>query len=80
MLKKQDDSVGAQPEFASKQMPDSTLETEDEALIKAYREHLAEKGKSAVDPQKVLAHSLQGFLGRRGPTQKCKGECQNEVI
>ena len=52
MLKKQDDAVGAQPEFASKQIPDSTLATEDEALIKAYREHLAEKGKFAVGPHK----------------------------
>jgi hypothetical protein len=48
MLKKQEDAVGAQPAFASKQMPYSTLETKDEALIKTYREHLAEKGKSAV--------------------------------
>jgi hypothetical protein len=54
MLKKQDDAVGTQPEFASRQMPDSTLATEDEALIKAYREHLADKGKSAVGPQKVF--------------------------
>ena len=55
MWKKQGDAVGAQPEVASKQMPESTLETEDEALIKAYREHLAEKGKVAVGPQKVFA-------------------------
>jgi hypothetical protein len=54
MLKKQDDAVGAQPDFASKQMPDSTLETDDEALTKTYREHLAEKGKSAVGPQRVF--------------------------
>jgi hypothetical protein len=53
MWKKQGDAVGAQPEVASKQMPESTLETEDEALIKVYREHLAERGKFAVDPQKV---------------------------
>jgi hypothetical protein len=53
MLKKQGDAVGAQPEFASTQMPHSTLETEDEALIKAYREHLAEKGRS-VGLQKVF--------------------------
>ena len=38
MLKKQHDTVGAQPEFASKQIPDATLETEGEAPIKAYRE------------------------------------------
>jgi hypothetical protein len=54
MLKKQDDAVGAQPEFAPTQMPDSTVEKEDEALIKAYRDHLTEKGKSAIGPQKVF--------------------------
>ena len=53
MWKKQEDTVGAQPEFASKQMPES-LEWDGEALIEAYREHLAEKGKSAVGPQKVF--------------------------
>ena len=57
MLKKQDDAVGAQPEFASKQMPDSTLETEDEALIKAYREHLAEKG--SLLPKGAISHRRQ---------------------
>jgi hypothetical protein len=53
MLKKQEDAVGAQPEFASKQMPEF-LEPDGEALLKAYREHLAEKGKSAVGPQRVF--------------------------
>jgi hypothetical protein len=53
MWKKQEDTVGTQPEFASKQMPES-LGLDGEALIKAYREHLAEKGKVAVSPQKVF--------------------------
>ena len=62
MLKKQDDAVGTQPEFASKEIPGSTLETEDEALIKAYREQLAEKGKSAVGPQKVFTEGYDQAL------------------
>jgi hypothetical protein len=41
MWKKLEDSVGTRPEFASSQM-------EDEGLITAYREHLAEKGKFVV--------------------------------
>jgi hypothetical protein len=57
MWKKQEDAVGAHPEFASKQMPESTLESNDEALIKAYRDHLAEKGKFAVGPQKAFTES-----------------------
>jgi hypothetical protein len=52
MWKKQDEDVSAQSEFASKQMPES-LESDGEALIKAYREHQAEKGKAAVGPQKA---------------------------
>jgi hypothetical protein len=55
MWKKQD----AQPEFASTQTPDSTLESDGEALIKAYREHLADKGKSAVGPQKVFTEGYE---------------------
>jgi hypothetical protein len=54
MWKKQDDAVGPQPEFASTHMPDSTLDSDGEALIKAYRDRHAEKGKVAVGPQKVF--------------------------
>lgn len=49
MLKKQDDAVGARPSSPRRRYRTPTLETEDEVLIKTYREHLAEKGKSAVD-------------------------------
>jgi hypothetical protein len=51
MWKKQDDSVDAQHEFASKRMPESTLESDAEALIKAYLDNQAEKGKFASGPQ-----------------------------
>jgi hypothetical protein len=47
MWKKQDDAVGAQPEFAS-QMPD--LESLGAVLIESFK-----KGNSAIVPQKVLA-------------------------
>jgi hypothetical protein len=53
MWKKQEDAVGTQPEFASKQMPES-LGSDGDALIKAYRDRQAEKGKVAVGPQKVF--------------------------
>ena len=55
MWKKQDDAVGAQPEFASKQMPEMTLESASETLIEAYRNRHAEKAKFAVVSQEVLA-------------------------
>jgi exonuclease VII small subunit len=54
MWKKQDDAVGAQPEFASKQMPEMTLESASETLIEAYRNRQAEKAKFAVGSQEVL--------------------------
>jgi len=41
MWKKQDDAEGAQPEFASKQMPEMTLESASETLIEAYRNRFA---------------------------------------
>jgi hypothetical protein len=58
MWKKQDDTVGAQTEFASKQMPGS-LESDGAALIKAFRSHQAEKGKYAFDRQKVFTEGHQ---------------------
>jgi exonuclease VII small subunit len=54
MWKKQDDAVGAQPEFASKQMPEMTLESASETLIEAYRNRQVEKAKFAVGSQEVL--------------------------
>lgn len=55
MWKKQDDAVDAQPEFASKQMPEMTLESASETLIEAYRNRQAEKAKFAVGSQEVVA-------------------------
>jgi hypothetical protein len=52
MWKKQEDAAGPQPEFDSRPAPES-IEENDEALIKAYRDHVAEKGKSAITPQKT---------------------------
>ena len=54
MWKKQDDAVAAQPEFASKQMPEMTLESASETLIEAYRNRQVEKAKFAVGSQEVL--------------------------
>jgi exonuclease VII small subunit len=51
MWKKQENSVGTQPESASKQPPESTLESDDEALMRIYRDHLAEKGKLSIGSQ-----------------------------
>ena len=76
MWKKQEDAVDAQPEFASKQIPASTLATEDEAPIKAYRDYLAEKGKIAVGPQKVFT---EGYDQRLPPaTMATYTEAVNE--
>jgi hypothetical protein len=55
MWKKQDEDVGAQSEFASKQMPDSTLESVGEALIEDYRDRQVDKKKVAGGPQKLSA-------------------------
>jgi hypothetical protein len=52
MWKKQDDAVGAQPEFAS-QMPD--LKSLGAALIESLKHNRDKKGNFAVGPQKVLA-------------------------
>ena len=50
---------GRTPEFASKQMPESTLESDGEAPIKAYRDQQAEKGKFAFGSQKFFTDSHQ---------------------
>jgi exonuclease VII small subunit len=55
MWKKQEEPVNAPPEFDSKQMPESTFELNDEALMKTYRDHIAEKGKTEGNPQKISA-------------------------
>jgi hypothetical protein len=63
MWKKQDDTVGAaQTEFASKQMPASSLESDGAALIKAFRNHQAEKGKYKFDRQKFFTEGHQPSL------------------
>ena len=54
MWKKQDDeTAGAQPEFAPKQMPELTLESAGETLIEAYRNREAEKARFGVGAQKA---------------------------
>ncbi|MGA8273066.1 MAG: hypothetical protein WB919_16000 [Candidatus Sulfotelmatobacter sp.] len=56
MWKKQDDeTTGAQPEFAPKPMPELTLESAGETLVEAYRNREAEKAKFGVGAQKPPA-------------------------
>jgi hypothetical protein len=75
MWKKQDDAVDAQTEFASKQMPESALESDGESLNKAY--HQAEKGKFAVGPQTFFTegHSQTS----PPPTMATYNEAVNEL-
>jgi exonuclease VII small subunit len=57
MWKKQDDeTTGAQPEFAPKQIPELTLESASETLIEAYRNREAEKARFGVGAQKAPAN------------------------
>src|ERR1700730_14860203 len=53
MWKKQDDAVGAQPDFASKQKPD--LSSLGDALVESLMDDQFKQGNFAVVPQKVLA-------------------------
>jgi len=53
MWKKQDDGVGAQPDFASKERPD--LASLGDALVESLVNDQFKKGNFAVVPQKVLA-------------------------
>ena len=53
MWKKQDDAMGAQPDFASKERPD--LASLGDALVESLVNDQFKKGNSAVVPQKVLA-------------------------
>ena len=52
MWKKQDDAMGAQPDFASKQRPD--LASLGDALVESLVNDQLKKGNFAVVPQKVL--------------------------
>jgi hypothetical protein len=53
MWKKEDDTVGAQPELGSKKTPD--LESLGDALIESLMDSRFKKENLAVGPQKVLA-------------------------
>jgi hypothetical protein len=53
MWKKQDDAMGAQPDFASKERPD--LASLGDALVESLVNDQFKKGNFAVVPQKVLA-------------------------
>jgi hypothetical protein len=75
MWKKQDDAVGAQPEFAS-QMPD--LKSLGAALIESLKHNRDEKGNFAVGPQKVLAEDHH--QPSSSPTMTTYTEAVNEFI
>ena len=74
MWKKLEDSAGPQPEFDSKPMPESTSQADGEALIKAYRDHLAEKGRAAVDQPKVFTE------GQDQPSHPATLEIYTEAV
>jgi len=74
MWKKQDDSVGAQPDFASKERPD--LASLGDALVESLMNDQFKKGNSAVVPQKVLAEDHSQQLSP--PTMKTYIEAVNE--
>ena len=74
MWKKQDDAVGAQPDFASKQKPDfSSL---GDALVDSLMTDQFKKGNFAVVPQKVLAEDHNQPLP--SPAMKTYTEAVNE--
>lgn len=74
MWKKQDDAVGARPDFASKQGPD--LASLGEALVESLMNDQVKKGNLAVVPQKVLAEDHNQSLSP--PTMKTYIEAVNE--
>ncbi len=74
MWKKQDDSVGAQPDFASKERPD--LASLGDALVESLMNDQFKKGNSAVVPQKALAEDHSQQLSP--PTMKTYIEAVNE--
>jgi hypothetical protein len=71
MWKKQDDAVGAQPDFASMQRSD--LASLGDALVESFK-----KGNSAIVSQKVLAEDHNQPL--LPPTMKTYTEAVNECI
>jgi exonuclease VII small subunit len=73
MWKKQDDAVGAQPEFASEQVPEFSLESAGEAMIEAYRNR-HEKGKMVGDMQKFVAE------GRHQPSPPATMATYTEAV
>ena len=74
MWKKQDDAVGAQPDFASNQRPD--LASLGGALVESLMNDQFKKGNSAVVPQRVLAEDHSQPLSP--PTMKTYTEAVNE--
>ena len=74
MWKKQDDTVGAQPDFASKERPD--LASLGDALVESLMNDQFKKANSAVVPQKVLAEDHSQQLSP--PTMKTYIEAVNE--
>jgi hypothetical protein len=74
MWKTQDDAVGAQPDFASKQRPD--LASLGGALVESLMNDQFKKGNSAVVPQRVLAEDHSQPLSP--PTMKTYTEAVNE--
>src|SRR5260370_30688859 len=74
MCKKQDDSVGAQPDFAWKERPD--LASLGDALVESLMNDQFKKANSAVVPQKVLAEDHSQQLSP--PTMKTYIEAVNE--
>jgi hypothetical protein len=74
MWKKQDDAVGAQPDFASKQKPD--LSSLGDALVDSLMDDQFKRGNFAVVPHKVLAEDHNQPLP--SPTMKTYTEAVNE--
>src|SRR5260370_8974478 len=74
MWKKQDDTVGAQPDFAPKQRRD--LASLGDALVESLMNDQFKRGNSAVVPQKVLAEDHSQPLSP--PTMNTYIEAVNE--
>jgi len=74
MWKKQDDAMGAQPDYDSKQTPE--LESPDDALIESLMDSRFEKRDSAVGPRKVLAEDHH--QSSSSPTMTTYTEALNE--
>ena len=74
MWKKQDDAVGAQPDFDSKLTPD--LASAGDALVESLMNDQFKKKNFAVVPQKILAEDHDQPLP--SPTMKTYTEAVNE--